>query len=393
MTTIQQQTNGNGQAATFNPVRDPVRLLADQRERWHAMPKGAEPMTFDAAAKLILDAAAEDGRRHDLGAGALDKLAVDVDGRTGQLIMCKTEQRRGVIVPASDPIPLRRGAFKQLCARAKAPSDYLDRIPAKLARACLQHGMIESGADRDGLIRFAGGEARAIVSARYAPLDDVTILEALDTVLARHGLRSDVMVRGVATGPTTVLRLTLPTGVPPIRIGDVVEAGVDLLNGELGNRSVQIDPSAFRLVCLNGMRGWSSAGDQRRLRHIGKPERLTEALYDAIPAALNDATGQINMLRKAADRIIDDVGDEFSILGTLGLTQSETQQVTRTVFAERAIALPADTSEWGETLRGLADLTAYDVLNGVTAYAQTRNTDRRLDLEEAAGAYLRRRSA
>lgn len=395
MTTTTIEANGSDvRTQAFNDIKDAFRLLPDQRERWHALPKGAEPMTFDQAAAIIRDAAREDGERTDVGAGALDKIAVDVDKRSGQLVMIKTEQRDNQLVPASAPVALRRNAFVQLCARAKAPSEYLSRIPARLARACLQHGLIESGADRDGLIRLAGGEARAVVSARYAPLDDVRILDALDTVLTRHGMRNDVRVRGVAVGPTTVLRLTVPTDAKPVKVGDVVEAGLDVLNGELGNRSVQIDPSAFRLVCLNGMRGWSNTGESRRLRHIGNPERLVEALYDAIPAALNDATGQIDLLRKAADRVIADVADEFNLFtGSLGMTQTETQQVARQIFAERAIALPAKTDEWGDAFKAVNDLTAYDVLNGITAYAQTRGTDRRLDLEEAAGAYLRRRAS
>jgi hypothetical protein len=393
MTTTTIQGNGHDvRTQAFNDLKDSFRLLPDQRERWHNVPKNAEPMTFERAAEIIRTAAREDGERQDVGAGALDKIAVDIDKASGQLVMIKTEQRGGQIVPASAPVTLRRNAFVQLCARAKAPSEYLSRIPARLARACLQHGMIESGADKDGLIRLAGGEARAVVSARYAPLDDTRILDALDTVLTRHGMRNDVRVRGVAVGPTTVLRLTIPTGATPIKVGDVVEAGLDLLNGELGNRSVQIDPSVYRLICLNGMRGWSNAGDSRRLRHIGNPERLAEALYDAIPAALNDATGQINQLRKAADRVIEDVADEFNLFtGSLGMTQSETQQVARQVFAERAIALPAKADEWGDAFKGVTDLTAYDVLNGITAYAQTRGTDRRLELEEAASGYLRRR--
>ena len=46
---------------------------------------------------------------------------------------------------------------------------------------------------------------------------------------------------------------------------------------------------------------------------------------------------------------------------------------------------------WGQ-MQSAVDFQ-YDVLNGITAYAQTRGTDRRLDLEEAAGAYLRRRAS
>jgi hypothetical protein len=376
----------------FDDIRNPLKLHPDQRDVWRSF--GQTAASFELAANFVREAATEDGRRHDVGAGALDKLAVVADRMSGHLAIVKTEQRGGRVVPASEPMPLRRSAFRQLAARANAPADYLGRIPARLALACLQHGLVTSGEDRDGLLRFAGNEVRAVVSARYAPIDDTRIMETLDAALKRLGLRDEVRVRSVATGPTTLLRLTFPGRAKAVKVGDVIEYGLDIGNGELGNRAVQIDPSTFRLLCLNGMRGFAR-GTSRRLRHIGSPERLAEAFNDAIPVALADAAGQVDMMAVSAERMIRDIPAEFSLLtSSFGLTQTEQREVTRTVMAERKVALPEHPAAWLDVLRAQRDLAVYDVLNGITAYAQTAgSTDRRLELEEAATAYLARRAA
>jgi hypothetical protein len=374
----------------IDPTHDPIRVHPDRDERWIAL-RGQQTMSLDEAREAIARAAAEDGAREDIGAGALDKVAVSYDS-TGLLHVCKTRQVGDRLEPASAPIPLRAHAYGQLCARANAPAEYLSRLPAKIARAALQHGLMSSGADKTGMIRLAGGEARAIVSGQYSAADDETILDILDHCLTRHGIRGDVRVRGVATGARTILRLTIPTDVRAPKKGDLVEYGLDVVNGELGNSSIAIDPVTVRLICTNGARG-SVYGDRRRMNHRGDPGRLVETIYDAIPAALNEAQGQIDMMRRAADRMIDDLDGEFQLLtGRVGLSVSESREVARTVMAERSIALPERTSDWGDILRGITDVSAYDVLNGITAYAQTRPAARRLDLESAAVEYGARRA-
>lgn len=395
---MQTITNTTSTTQAFNPSASPVRVLPDAREIWIAgRPSDANlhrskraPMTWSEAREVIAAHAAEDGAREDLGAGALDKLAVDFD-QTGLLMVCKTEQVNDRLVPASNPIPLRKAAFQHLAARAGAPAGYLAKLPAKLTRACLMHGLTTSEDSSTGLIRLAGGQARAIVSGRYAALDDSYVLDVVEKALTYRGLLGTVQVRGVAVGTSTVLRLTWAREVIEVRKGDIVEGGLDITNGEIGNRSVGVVPNLYRLVCLNGLRV-AESGTKRRFNHSGDPTRLYEAFRDAIPAAIEEASGSANALRSVAERMIDDVDAEFSGLGTFGFAASEAREVTRTVAAERGISLPEDTGSWAETLRGMGEVTAYDVLNGMTAYAQTRPVDRRLDIEDAAGRYLRARA-
>jgi hypothetical protein len=385
----------------FNARIHPLRTLADVPERWHALDRGRrggqdrEPLTFEQAYRLVEAAAAEDGAREDVASGALDRLAVDVDPRTGILHVVRTQQVGSGLAPVGQPMPLRRSALSDLCQRAHAPADYLSRLPATLARACLQHGLVSGTGDRTGTMRLARGEVRAIVGERYAACDDLTVLDAMGETLYQQGLLADVRVRAVGTGTRLTLRVTVPTGAEIIRPGDVSEWGIDLGNGELGNASVSVTPISYRLVCANGMRGWSQ-GDRRAIRHVGDPSRVQAYLSDALPAAITAARGIPDALRAATARMVDDVAAEFDLLRSprYGLAQSEVAGVARSLFADRGLTLPASTTDaaWTEALRETRGISSYDVIQGITEYAQGRPVERRLDLEAAAGQYLAQRT-
>jgi len=211
-------TTTTSTGSDFNPRIHPLRTLPDVPERWHALDRGKrggadrEPLTFEAAYRLVEEAAREDGAREDIASGALDKLAVDVDPRTGILHVVRTQQVGAGLAPVGEPMPLRRSALADLCQRAHAPADYLSRLPASLARACLQHGLVSTTGDRTGTLRLARGEVRAVVGERYAVCDDLAVLDAMGETLYEQGLLTDVRVRAVGTGTRLTLRITVPTG-------------------------------------------------------------------------------------------------------------------------------------------------------------------------------------
>ena len=62
-----------------------------------------------------------------------------------------------------------------------APPAYIKALPAKLQIANMNWGLASS--DASALLRLAGDEVRAIVSARYATLDDQTVLSMVARVL------------------------------------------------------------------------------------------------------------------------------------------------------------------------------------------------------------------
>lgn len=361
----------------------PLTVRPDMRVEWKKFDKA--PVTLDTAAGHIRRAHGADGERDDIEIPDLRAWCVIPAGEHLALAAVPFPGVR-----QRDPLVLRQNAFSQLCARMGAPAPYLLGLPAKLQLACANFGMSRL-ADRSGLVRLAGNEARAIVSDRYARLDDDVVLEALYESLGRLGLIGSIRVRAVATGSMTALRMTFPTDAIEVRQNDPIEYGLDISNGELGARSVGITSSTYRLVCTNGMRAWRSDANLR-LRHVGSPTKLREAFLDGIPVALAESRGQMRQWQASVAMMVDSVFDEIDGLRQYGLSASDSRAIATTYAAEYGLRLPANSS--AEDVRTLLqqEPTVYNVANAITRTAQnTDNMDRRFDLEEAANRYLSRR--
>ena len=361
------------------PSTTPLRPLPDQPERWHTF---SEPKPFDEAAQLILDAHHADGVRDDLVTTDLRGWAFgSTDGQSMELVRIPFAGRE-----VGTPLALREHAFGQLCTKVGAPANYLRTLPPKLQIANVNWGLSQKRAP--ALLRLAGDEVRAIVSDRYAPADDELLLEMVGDTLDRTGYRHDAMVRSVGVGAHTVIRITLPGEGKAVKVGDVIEHGVDIGNSELGLRSVQITPVTYRLVCTNGMRSWRSEASVR-MRHIGDPSRLHDQLRDAIPVAFAEARGDLDRWQRAIDVLIDSAIDEVESLRRFGLSAGDVRAVGNTLAQEQNL-LPAGSRSLREMLE--VESSAFDVANAITATARERATEARLAMEEVGHRYLASRA-
>ncbi|MAQ18785.1 MAG: hypothetical protein CMN30_28810 [Sandaracinus sp.] len=365
------------------PSALPLRPRPDQPAEWRAQ---TAPIPFDTAAQLVLDAHERDGHRDDVLVSRVRSWAFGSDDSRDMMLAPVPLPGR----PPSGPYTLRELAFSQLCQRIGAPPPYLKELPAKLQMANMNWGMASS--DASALLRLAGNEVRAVVSERYATLDDQTVLSMVADTLDRAGYGSDAMVRSVSTGLHTVLRVTLPGEGMAVKVGDVIEHGIDIANSEVGLRSVQVTPITHRLICTNGMRAWRSEATMR-MRHIGDPDRLAEQLRDAIPVAFAEARGDLDRWRVAVDRLVDSALEEVESLRGLGLSRSDVRAVGQELAASLP-ALPSSSSAESvvEALRG-ATTTAFDVANAITATARSKPVAARLTMEEAGHRYLVRATA
>lgn len=389
----------------FDRTTSPIRLLADAPDNWRALRRvthgrvvGPAPagITWARAKQIVAEATIADGTRSDRGVGAADRFVVDTHPDTGILYLTAAATQGGRLAPLFAPVPMRAHAFRQLAARIKAPAPYLARLPAGLALACVQHGLTARAAvdeDSTALLRMAAGEARALVSGRYAVLDDLRFLDVAERAMEGAGIKLDeINVAAVVTGRRTLIRLTMPQRVVRVDGGeDEVEVGLDLLNAELGNGSASVMPLVYRLVCSNGLRAWAQKGTRRVVRHVGDPARAVEVLRDAIPAALDDASGAVDAIKVATKRVVERAAEEFGGLRLFGLTAAEARVAGATLADERGVALPADTKSpaWGEAWERIGAVSAWDVTNAITRMAHHVAPERRLELETAAGEYLR----
>ncbi len=362
------------------PSTAPLFTHRDQPERWIAHDR---PVDFEEAVDMIMDAHRADGEREDV---------VAHDVRTWAF-----GNAEGAMALAPVPLPgrevgarypLRELGFSQLCGRIGAPAAYVRSLPAKLQIACMNWGMTRE--KQSALLRLAGGQVRAIVSDRYAALDDALVLDVIGEVLDRAGYLAECRVRASAVGAHTLLRITMPAESTAVRKGDTIEWGLDIGNSEVGLRSVQVTPITYRLICTNGMRAWRSEA-ALRMRHVGDPKRLYEQLKDAVPVAFAEARGDIEKWRRATEVLIDNALDEIEGLRVFGLGQAEVQAVGRELATANGL-LPAASS--AQTILDALKVptTAYDVANAVTSVARDRgDVATRLTLEEQGHRYLSRR--
>ncbi len=359
------------------PSTAPLQPRPDQAERWFTLDN---PVPFDVAAERILRAHQDDGERDDIVIHQLRTWAFgSTDGQSMALTRVPFEGR-----PDGEPLALRELAFSQLCGRIGAPAHYLRSLPMRLQVACINWGMVHQKSP--ALLRVAGNEIRALLSERYAAADDDLLLELVAETLDKTGYRQDAMVRAVAVGPHSVLRITLPGEGVPVKVGDVIEHGIDIANSELGLRSVQVTPTTFRLMCTNGLRAWKSEA-ALRMRHIGDPARLRDQLRDAMPVALAEARGDVERWKRSVHLLVDSALDEIEGLRSYGLSQAEVQSIGKTFAREHALAPGSSAGELKNALK--VRTSAFDVTNAVTAAAKERTSvPARLALEEVGHRYL-----
>lgn len=368
----------------------PLSPKRDQLQTWTAFAR--DPISFDAAYEGVIAHNAMDGERRDIPITELRSWAFgptpDIATMALAPIPLPGRKNGGVY------FPLRHNAWKQLCQKIDAPADYLEQMPAKIQMACVNFSM--SANKGNALLRCAGSEARAILSERYAPIDDDFCLQAVSDVLDIAGYRNDAMVRVVAAGPHMVLRVTLPTGAVMVK-GQTIEYGIDIGNSELGKRSVQVTPVTYNLVCTNGMRAWKSEATQR-LIHMGDPDRLKARLEDAIPVAFAEAKGDLDRWHRATERLIDDAFNEIQGLEAFGFNKPERETVAHQLASDAGLD---GGRNWIEQLKNKTT-TVFDVANAITAVGRNRgavgedgsvNLESRLRFEEAGYTYLERRTA
>ena len=345
------------QAAGFPP---PLEVSPDMAGHWNAT-----DTDFDSAADLLVKAHRADGESRDLPVLDLRTWAV------------KAEDHHFALRPLADHQPVRRlrnNAFANLASRLGAPVEFLrDRLTAPLQLATLNYLLSQGDRAQSATLRLRGNEIAAVVSERYAPLDPGDFVETVRQALDRHGVLHDTRVRSVATGLVDVLRLTFPGEQQVLKVGDVTEVGLDISTSCFGRSAIHVKGLLWRLVCTNGLRMPERFGSFS-FRHVGDAQRLRDGLGDAIPTALMHARGAMNLWRQSIGTYVEHVAEQIEAMREL--TVSERRTVEQRLLDEvHAPALPERVS-------------AYDLVNSITASAREAEPARRLEIESVAGRWL-----
>jgi Domain of unknown function (DUF932) len=112
-----------------------------------------------------------------------------------------------------------------------------------------------------------GAQARAIVSSRYAILDNDALLRTVEPVIAEQGLTIESC--DVSEERMTI-KMISPRLTGDVKVGDTVQAGLIVRNSEVRCNAVEVNWFVKRLVCLNGMVVTGPHGRGAQRRHVGR---------------------------------------------------------------------------------------------------------------------------
>jgi len=148
-------------------------------------------------------------------------------------------------------------AHEQLSSHYDIPKRYYDRMldlsPGLLATN-VNYWLKKTEERR--FVRVMDGNMRAFLSDKFRPLDNPLIAAAALPVLGELANTSNLGLQ-VVSAQITERRLYIQCVTPRmtelVKVGDEVQMGITISNSEVGCGSVRVEPTIWRLICLNGM--------------------------------------------------------------------------------------------------------------------------------------------
>jgi len=299
-----------------------------------------------------------------------------------------------------DAFTLNDHAAGQVALDLGIPKRYFDRMLVEapgLLTANVDHWLGDNGRTR--LLRgfkpldprASTGTGRAWLSDRYKRLDNIEIAKRIFPVFDEiEGL---TFHQAQITDTRFYLRAILPGLQADLKpgqswtykgnpvVGDVVQAGIEIRNSEVGSGALVIRPFILRLVCLNGMTVNEMAQSSR---HVGK--RIAEETFysdEAIEAddnafwlvARDNVKAALTEVRFAEiTRQLAETLNSDRIEAPIAATQTLQQRYSLTDDEREAVL---------RNLVDAGDLGQWGMLNAITATAkEVESFDRQAELED-----------
>lgn len=265
----------------------------------------------------------------------------------------------------------------------------LDESPALLA-GNVNHWFNVEPEDKPKrrMVRTMDGKARAFLSDTFLRVDNEHIAEVALTVFQDI---PDLTIESCdVTDRKLYIKATFPRTQKEVKVGDPVQSGVIVSNGEIGNGSAVVDPFVKRLICLNGMAAVRRNRGFKRIHRGPKIENdgvvyQQDTLDAVVQATLLEIRDAVTTFAdpKWFDKLVDQMR-----------ATTETKRIEKPVEAVQLLGKTMGFSkEEGDSIlerliRG-GDYTQYGMLNAVTNLANDVDSyDRATELEYAGGQIL-----
>ena len=270
------------------------------------------------------------------------------------------------------------------------PAKYYDRLqnnsPSLLAQNVNWWLHTEPKQHMVRTLNMEGDEptARAFLSERYRPLDNIDLINELVPLICDRG--ADVRSCEL-TESHLYLHASFPDIEREIKTGDVVRSGLVIRNSEVGLSSLKVQPWIERLVCSNGM---IVADSGVRKYHVGRNLSSGELAYELMSSETKQQTDKAFWMQ------VQDV-----VKSTIEEAKFENIVNAYAEKAELEVAAPAKAVEVTTDHFGLSadegktmlqhlceggDYSQWGVANSVTRMAHdVESYDRAVELEEIGG--------
>lgn len=289
-------------------------------------------------------------------------------------------------LPDHGTFPLLPLAHDQIGAKTQIPAKYYDRMLAEAPDllATNVNAWFRLNPEKR-MLRTLGGDARAFLSNRYQRIENEEIAAVALPVLA--DLPQVKIVSCDVTDRRLYIHFVVPTIEGEVKVGDIVQAGGIISNSEVGCGSVSVAGFLWRLSCLNGMK----TRDAFRRNHVGRQVEDNEALWGDDTRQADDKAVLLKV-RDMVKAVVDPLRFETTLNALKGLTTGRVTGDPGKAIEVLAAKVGANETEKGGILRALidgGDLSAWGLLNAVTAQAHTATSyDRAVELEAAGGSLI-----
>jgi Domain of unknown function (DUF932) len=285
-------------------------------------------------------------------------------------------------------MPATGYAHAQMASKLSIPKGYYDRMMGQsphLLAENVNHWLGERQ-DETGLIRTLRGQMRAFLSSRYRIVDNHDILAMVLPELSEMG--SGIKIASCQVTDERMYLKVINTDIEAaIAVGDPVQAGFILSNGEIGNSSISVEPFIYRLVCTNGL---ILKDKKQRKNHAGRSAENSDlyaidtiqAIDDAFKLKVRDLVRNAISISTFQEAVADMQGAKSN-----PITGSPVKAVEVT-----AKSIGLSENESGLVLKHLidaGDLSQFGMLNAVTRTAEDiESYDRATEVERLGSSVL-----
>jgi hypothetical protein len=301
-----------------------------------------------------------------------------------------------LIINGQHVVTIGKVAHEQICARLKIGAKYYNRMKDEapdLLATNINHWLHEQVERR--MVRTLDNNARAFLSDRYRPLDNLELLAAVTPALAELDVR---VLSCDITDRRLYIKVMTPRIQGEVKVGDIVCAGMVISNSEVGCGALKVEPLIFRLVCLNGaiMPINNNRDTTMRKYHVGRG-------FDTVEGAgafelFRDETRRQDdkaFFMKVRDVVSGTIREDLFNMDIEKIRESVGRGIEKTVkdtvdeVTARYSFNEAESDMVLQEFAGEGDLTQWGMANAITAASQVvEDYERATEFERIGGEVM-----